>query len=183
MVIGAGLVFKPGVGRRDPRGMGIALSFWGLVFLQSRAMTPPFWVTAIGVAALVASVTLFQWAAFSIRGRIFSYAGNDDLPQFVHSAGPYHYIRNPFYASYLLAEIATLAIWPSAWSAAIVLGMIGYFQWLARFEEAKFSHSPVATEYGWYKGRTGRLLPRLRTLHHAEQTEITESTRNLHPGP
>jgi len=163
MVLGAGMIFSSGVGRRDPRGIGIGLSFWALLFLQTRAIPPPPWVTGLGVAGLAASLVLFQWAASSIRGRTFSYAGNDDLPQFVHSAGPYQFIRNPFYASYLLAEIATLAIWPSAWAALVVLGMIGYFQWLTRFEERKFARSPVATEYAVYKARTGRLLPRLRS--------------------
>jgi len=37
----------------------------------------------------------------------------------------------------------------------------GYFEWLARFEEAKFEKSPVAAEYAKYKARTGRLVPRL----------------------
>jgi protein-S-isoprenylcysteine O-methyltransferase Ste14 len=162
MVFGAGMIFSPHVGRRDPRGFGIALTFWGAWAAKSVGMIPPLWVSAVGGAGLLASLALFQWAAISIRGRMFSYAGNDDLPQFVHQGGPYAYIRNPFYASYLLAELSTVVMGPSVWGAAVVVLAAGYFQWLARFEEQKFSRSPVAAEYGQYKARTGRLLPRVR---------------------
>jgi protein-S-isoprenylcysteine O-methyltransferase Ste14 len=163
MVIGAVIVFTPQVGtRRDPRGIGVGLSIWGTMATTRVAITPPLWMAAIGVAGLMLSLILYHWAAFSIRGSVFSYAGNDDLPQFVHSSGPYAYLRNPFYASYLLAEISTVAIWPSVLGAVIVLLSIGYFQWLARFEEGKFANSPVAADYERYKARTGRLWPRLR---------------------
>ena len=95
-------------------------------------------------------------------GRAFSYAGNDDPPQFVHRSGPYAYVRNPFYLSYLIAEIATVIMWPSVWGVVIVVLAAAYFQWLARFEEGKFASSPVAAEYATYMATTGRLLPRLR---------------------
>jgi protein-S-isoprenylcysteine O-methyltransferase Ste14 len=162
MVIGAGLVFSANTGRRDLRGFGIAATVWGTLGGQSLATAPPLWMQFVGVAGLVTALALYQWAAISIRGRVFSYAGNHDLPQFVHSAGPYAFVRNPFYLSYLLAEIATVVMWPSLWGAIVVAFAIGYFQWLARFEEGKFAQSPVATEYAEYKARTGRLLPRIR---------------------
>ena len=98
---------------------------------------------------------------FSIRGRQFSYAGNDDVPQFVHSTGPYAYVRNPFYVSYLLTEISAVVLRPSIWGLAFIVLATLYFQWLARFEEDKFARSPVADEYARYKARTGRLLPRV----------------------
>jgi protein-S-isoprenylcysteine O-methyltransferase Ste14 len=160
MAFGASMIFTPNVGRRDPRGLGIAVSLWGTFWASSLGIRSPLWVSATGIAGLVLSLVLFQWAASSIRGRLFSYAGNDDAPQFVHTAGPYAYVRNPFYVSYLLAEISMIVMWPSLWGLAAIAGSAAYFQWLARFEEAKFSRSPVAAEYAAYKARTGRLLPR-----------------------
>jgi protein-S-isoprenylcysteine O-methyltransferase Ste14 len=160
MVIGAVIVFRPDEGRRDPRGLGIAVGLWGTLASTWVAMAPPAWVVIVGVAGVVSSLALHLWAALSIRGRLFSYAGNDDLPQFVHRAGPYAFIRNPFYASYLLAELSIVVMWPSGWGAAVVTAMVVYFQWLARYEEEKFARSPVAAEYQDYKARTGRLVPR-----------------------
>jgi len=160
MTIGAGFIFRPDVGQRDLRGLGVVATLWGMI-LAVRIGTPaPMWIATVGVAGLLASLVLFHWAAFSIRGRVFSYAGHDDLPQFVHTAGPYAYVRNPFYASYLLTEISAVVMWPSLWGAVLILLATCYFQWLARFEEAKFARSPVAEAYARYKARTGRLLPR-----------------------
>jgi len=161
MMMRAGLVFTPDAGRRDGRGLGIALSMWGTLGVSQLAYTPPFWIQSIGAAGLIVSLALYEWAARSIRGRLFSFAGNHDLPQFVHQSGPYSYVRNPFYLSYLLAELSTVVMWPSVWSALIVAAAAGYFQWLARFEEDKFARSPVAAEYADYAARTGRLFPRL----------------------
>jgi protein-S-isoprenylcysteine O-methyltransferase Ste14 len=167
MVVGAGLLFTRDVGQRDARGLGIALSIWGTLGAKSVAITPPLSVQLIGAGGLLLSLALYQWAAISIRGRLFSYAGNNDLPQFVHRSGPYAYVRNPFYLSYLLAEIATVVMWPTIWGGVIVVLATVYFQWLAWFEEGKFARSTVAVEYAQYKARTGRLLPRLkrRGLH------------------
>jgi len=162
MVVGAGLLFTRDVGQRDARGLGIALSIWGTLGAKSVAITPPLSVQLIGAGGLLLSLALYQWAAISIGGRLFSYAGNNDLPQFVHHSGPYAYVRNPFYLSYLLAEIATVVMWPSVLGGVIVVLATVYFQWLARFEEGKFARSTVAVEYAQYKARTGRLLPRLK---------------------
>jgi protein-S-isoprenylcysteine O-methyltransferase Ste14 len=162
MVVGAGLVFTRHVGPRDTRGLGIAASIWGTLGAESVAITPPRAVQLGGAGLLLLSLALYQWAAISIRGRMFSYAGNTDLPLFVHRSGPYAYVRNPFYLSYLLAEIATVVIWPSLWGGVIVVLATVYFQWLARFEEGKFARSMVAVEYAQYQARTGRLLPRLK---------------------
>ena len=162
MMLGAARVFSPDAGQRDVRGFGIALSMWGTLAATRFARVPPRFVQLIGAGGLLLSLTLFQWAAASIRGKVFSFAGNNDLPQFVHRAGPYAYVRNPFYLSYLLAEIATVLVWPSVWGVVVVVLMVAYFQWLARFEEEKFARSPVAAEYAAYKAATGRLVPRLR---------------------
>jgi protein-S-isoprenylcysteine O-methyltransferase Ste14 len=161
MMLGAARAFSPDAGRRDVRGFGIALSMWGVLGMTRFARVPPRLVQVIGAGGLLLSLALFHWAAASIRGRMFSYAGNDDLPQFVHRSGPYAYVRNPFYLSYFLAEIATVILRPSVWGVVIVAVMAAYFQWLARFEERKFVRSQVAAEYAAYKAETGRLFPRL----------------------
>jgi protein-S-isoprenylcysteine O-methyltransferase Ste14 len=144
------------------RGVGVGFTIWGPLAATQLASRPQLWVSGVGVAGLALSIALFQWAAWSIRGRTFSLAGHDDVPQFVHHSGPYAYIRNPFYASYLLAGISTIVMWPSAWGVLAVVLAILYYEWLARYEEAKFAHSPLAAEYAEYKARTGRLVPRVR---------------------
>ena len=163
MIVGAMRIFTRTRGDvRNARGFGVGFTIWGPLAAMQLATRPPFWVSAVGIAGLALSLALFQWAAWSIRGRTFSLAGHDDVPQFVHHSGPYEYIRNPFYASYLLAGISTIVMWPSAWGVVIVLLAIVYYEWLARYEEGKFAHSPVAAEYAEYKARTGRLVPRFR---------------------
>ena len=162
MIAGATRVFTRTPGDLvNARGFGVGLSIWGPLASIQLATQPPAWQSAVGVAGLVAAFALFNWAAASIRGRAFSLAGHDDLPQFVHTSGPYAHVRNPFYASYILAGVSTIVMWPSRWGALVVVLAIAYYEWLARYEEGKFVKSPVAAEYAEYKSRTGRLLPRV----------------------
>jgi protein-S-isoprenylcysteine O-methyltransferase Ste14 len=162
MILGATRTFTRTPGDMvNARGLGVGFSIWGPLAAMQLASRPPLWLSGVGVAGLAASLALFHWAAWSIRGRTFSLAGHDDVPQFVHSTGPYAFIRNPFYASYILAGISTIVMWPSVWGALTVVFAVAYYEWLARFEEQKFARSPVAAEYAQYKAHTGRLFPRL----------------------
>jgi protein-S-isoprenylcysteine O-methyltransferase Ste14 len=146
--------------RRDIRSSMIALSFWAAIAASYRGARGPVGAAAVGVASMAGSLALFQWAAHSIRGRAFSWIFSSDEPQFLHTSGPYAYVRNPFYVSYLLALAGTAAVWPSALTIAIAAAMVFYFQMAARFEERKFERSPLSEAYRAYKARTGRLLPR-----------------------
>src|SRR5262245_53127453 len=163
MMMRAGMVFTPNVGRRGGRGFGIILSMYATLAAALTGITPQYPMQLLGAAGLLASLGLYEWSASSIRGRVFSFAGNHDVPQFVHRSGPYAYVRNPFYLSYLLAEISTVVMRPSVWGGVVIVLAIAYFQWLTRFEERKFADSPVAAEYAEYSAKTGRLLPRLRS--------------------
>ena len=114
-----------------------------------------------GVIGLIGSLVLFEWARQSVRGKPFSYIYSKDIPQFLWPSGPYAFIRNPFYASYLLAYFAVAMTFPGVASLAVVVGMTIYFNVAARQEERKFERSPVAAEYASYRKRTGRFVPRL----------------------
>jgi len=115
-----------------------------------------------GLIGLVGSVTLFEWARRSVRGKVFSYIFSNDTPEFLWTSGPYQYIRNPFYASYLLSYYAAAIVFPAWASLVVVVGMTIYFNVAARYEERKFQRSPLATDYEVYRRRTGRFIPRLR---------------------
>src|SRR5690348_10111198 len=66
----------------NARGFGVGLSIWGPLASTRLSTPPPLWESAVGVGGLLLSLALFQWAAWSIRGRVFSLAGHDDVPQF-----------------------------------------------------------------------------------------------------
>lgn len=159
--LGAVANFVAPAGKRDVRTQLLALLFWGMIVATTRAPHAPFWLSAIGLVAVIGALVLFQWASYSIRGRNFFFIFSADVPAFLHTAGPYRYVRNPFYASYLLALIATASMRPSLLTGAIAVGSLVYLDRAARFEERKFEASPLRDEYLAYKSRTGRFLPNL----------------------
>ncbi len=115
-----------------------------------------------GVLCLLGSLALFDWARRSVRGRFFSYIYSGDTPEFLWTSGPYRYVRNPFYSSYMLSYIGIAIMFHGLVIFAVVIGMIVYFSVAARFEEAKFKSSPLAADYEGFLRRTGRFVPRFR---------------------
>jgi protein-S-isoprenylcysteine O-methyltransferase Ste14 len=114
-----------------------------------------------GLVAFAGSFLLFEWARRTIRGKFFSYAYTDDTPQFLLTSGPYAYIRNPFYASYLLAYLGAAILFPGLATLVVFLGMDIFLLMVARFEEQKFVRSPLAAQYAAYRRRTGMFIPKL----------------------
>lgn len=135
----------------------------GLVLMIQSASVPVRpWLMAPGFVILAGSLALFERARRSIEGRFFSYAFSDDPPEFLWTSGPYAYIRNPFYASYLLGYAAAALMFLSVVSVAVVVVMTIFYRQAARREEQKFQAGPFADDYRAYCRRAGRFFPRLR---------------------
>jgi protein-S-isoprenylcysteine O-methyltransferase Ste14 len=143
-----------------PQRIAIPLSIaavWGI----AQSASPRLWFVVPGVTVAGCSLGLLEWARASIRRRYFSYLFSRDVPQFLHAVGPYAYVRHPFYASYLLAYVATAILMPGAPTLAILAGMFVFYRAAAVTEERKFAASPLASEYDAYKRRTGRFVPKI----------------------
>lgn len=160
-VAGAARTFSPPKGERP--SPTIYLFTVAVFVLVNRVLTAPLETRFVipGLVALVGSLFLFEWARQSVRGKFFSYIYSRDTPQFIWTSGPYAYIRNPFYASYMLSYIGAAMMFPGIAAFVVVAVMIAYFALAARHEERKFQSSPLAAEYEAYRRRTGRFIPRL----------------------
>ena len=158
--IGAVRTFTPVRGRK--RGWG-SVSLVAFAIVLAGANFSGLYEPALipGIAGLIAAVALFGWARMTIRGKFFSYINSTDVPQFVCTAGPYHWIRHPFYASYLLTLMAAAVLFPNYATIIGAIVAIAAFNYAAKFEESKFEGSPLAGEYRAYMQRTGRFLPRM----------------------
>jgi len=165
IVTGAMGRFKPSVPNERPHPALLLFPVVPVLLFQ-QAMTAPLhlWGVAAGCVALLASLALFEWALRATGTQFFSWAMSRDLPQFLFDRGPYAYIRNPFYASYLASYIAAAIALQTVISYVVVVVMGVLFYAVARFEEKKFASSPVKDQYAEYVRRTGRFLPRVQTL-------------------
>jgi protein-S-isoprenylcysteine O-methyltransferase Ste14 len=120
----------------------------------------PLWTRWLGVVVAVGGFALLEWSHRSL-GRDWSDQPRLTQSQRLVQSGPYRWIRNPIYTSFLLILGSTLLI-----SANWLVGL----SWIAsvaidtavriRYEEALMS-ARFGDEYRAYAGRTGRLLPRL----------------------
>jgi len=109
----------------------------------------------------VASFSLF-WSAVSIhRRRPPTLCYSSDLPEHLIVAGPYRWVRHPFYTAYMLAWLGGIVATRQPWLLLSLLLMSVLYVRAARLEERKFAASPLATEFADYRNRTGMFLPRI----------------------
>lgn len=163
-VIGATRAFRPVEGERASGLAGlISLGFVALV-LNSGSEPVNIGLLVVACVALAFALLLFEWARRTIRGQYFSWVFSSDPPEFLCTSGPFAYVRNPFYTSYLLTMAAPVIVQPSVFRAAVFLAMVVYFTAAARHEERKFARSALAGDYARYVERTGRFLPKISAM-------------------
>jgi protein-S-isoprenylcysteine O-methyltransferase Ste14 len=161
LTIGAATTFRIVPGKAPPcRSELVSFGFWAIMANTSAIRLKP-WLVVPGCLGMAGALLLFEWARRSIRGQYFSYVFSDDTPALLWTGGPFAYIRNPFYASYLLAMASATLMLPALFRLAVFAGTVLLLTSAARHEERKFARSPLAGEYASYLQRTGRFIPRL----------------------
>jgi protein-S-isoprenylcysteine O-methyltransferase Ste14 len=150
-------------------GNSVYLSFlmpavWVLIVVGGASAPLRWWLLAPGTIGLTGAVLLFEWAKQATRGGHFSYAFSKELPTHLCEDGPFAYIRNPFYASYILSMGSATVMLPGLLRLFVFVLMMRIFMGAAQQEETKFELSPLAGQFYRYRERTGRFFPRLPLL-------------------
>ena len=157
----AAVIFKPVPGMRLKPRIFLIWPAAVVVVAHSARASFDLWQVVVGTIGLLMSLALFHWARQTIRGKFFSYLSSADRPEFICREGPYAWIRNPFYASYLITYATAVLIMPDEISALVFLVMVWLFGSAAIDEEKKFLDSPLAEMYREYMARTGRFFPKV----------------------
>lgn len=161
-LLGAAQTFSLVKGERPaPAVQVFALANFIVIYKVFTTRVDPILVIP-GLFGFMCSLALFEWARRTVRGKFFSYVFSHDTPQFLLTTGPYAYVRNPFYVSYLLAYIGAAILFPGIATLGVLIMMGILLVKAARFEEGKFQHSSLAAEYESYRRQTGMFIPRLR---------------------
>jgi protein-S-isoprenylcysteine O-methyltransferase Ste14 len=127
----------------------------------------------LAVAVCGISGVVFAWAVRTTGRQRLTAVFSDDLPGELIASGPFRYIRNPFYAAYLLVYVQALVASRSWWAVLPLAWMACLYYRAALLEEKKFLRSNLALQYRQYSATTGRFLPMLISRSRA-RTETPE---------
>lgn len=107
----------------------------------------------------VASLASFAWTVHATRDAGFAFAFATTKPSVLVVSGPFHYVRHPFYASYLTFWFATCFATTSSacWVGPLIL--LACYVLAARREERLMARSDLGAEYASYAARTGMFVP------------------------
>jgi protein-S-isoprenylcysteine O-methyltransferase Ste14 len=129
-----------------------------MLILKGRVISPTV-QAVVAMALYLGALGLFWWALSANRAKPLSAVFSPDLPIHLTQAGPYRFIRHPFYASYLLTWVAGVIASGYPWLLLTVVVMGIIYLRAAQTEERKFSASPLARQYEFYRSRTGLFTP------------------------
>jgi protein-S-isoprenylcysteine O-methyltransferase Ste14 len=85
-----------------------------------------------------------------------------DGPHHIVNDGPYHRIRHPFYAAFLLALLGAVVFAPSVGTFAVWIYAAVTLNFTAQREERRLMRSEFGAQYEQYMHQTGRFWPKLR---------------------
>jgi protein-S-isoprenylcysteine O-methyltransferase Ste14 len=133
------------------------LTIW---LLLTNAPTPGI-IQSLAIMLFIYASVLFVWTWRSNRNQSFDFAFSQRPPSFISKAGPYRWIRHPFYSSYCAFWLGSIL----ATKNIFVLGsgclLIALYVTAARREERIFRGSSLSMEYEEYAKRTGMLFPKI----------------------
>jgi protein-S-isoprenylcysteine O-methyltransferase Ste14 len=139
--------------------LGLFFGVWHMFAIA--ASTADLWRVVLGMAAHLLSSALFWSTVRACRSRPLSAIFEADLPVHLVHAGPYAYVRHPFYSAYTMFWFGGCVATDSLVALLSVPVMIGIYVHGAREEERKFLRSSLAREYVDYRRRVGAWVPRL----------------------
>jgi len=142
-----------------PRGLALS---WGLLALvwwlaPSLAWPPIHGNAAFGLGALLATSALTAaGVAWSLKSLPPGARGRKMV-----TAGALHYVRHPFYASFLLSADFGFALWLDHWIYVIWAAALLPLWSVNVIGEERLMRDVFGAEYADYCRRTGRFIPRL----------------------
>ena len=81
------------------------LSLFGFLWFVSREINViashgnrPLWAGVAAMLSFTLGLAVFWWAVAATRNRRLTLAFTPDRPAFLHTSGPYAYVRHPFYS-------------------------------------------------------------------------------------
>ncbi len=167
-------------GGRIPRGrdggpMAVLLAVGGMMLMGSLVaylISPswmawarldlPAWARWLGVAVAVLALPSFVWF-FRHLGLNITPTASVRAEHRLVTTGPYRYIRHPLYTFGSIWWIGLSLVMASWWTALAIVVAFAILAWRSRAEEAVLLER-FGDDYRRYRERTGRYLPRWRTL-------------------
>jgi protein-S-isoprenylcysteine O-methyltransferase Ste14 len=113
-----------------------------------------------GAILSLGAVILYEWTRRIVIDRNFYVGLAGEVPPALCDAGPYRYVRHPFYLSYMVAFLGVAVAFPSLVVSAVCLLNIGLFVYMGLDDERVLLASSLGADYRAYRGRVGMFVPR-----------------------
>ena len=129
----------------------------GIIRRAKLGTSSPRRLATVG-ALQTASHLLWSWARRTVAPNQFTRALSSDVPKELVTTGPYAYIRNPFYSSYLMAYAATATLSGRAVDYVLLACFYVCYYLTSVGEQRKFEGSELRETYAKFKATRARFF-------------------------
>jgi protein-S-isoprenylcysteine O-methyltransferase Ste14 len=113
---------------------------------------------SLGAVLALLSLVLYEWTRRTVGGRGFVIGFGGEVPDGLCEAGPYRYVRHPFYLSYVIAFVGMLVATRTPLATLVFALNVALFCYMARDDERTLATSRLGPQYNAYRQRVGTLL-------------------------
>lgn len=140
-------------------GLSSLFFIWQLLSLYKN-YPENFLILTLGVAMLSISFGLFWWAIPYAKNAKLSLAFTKASSKEILVEGPYHYVRHPFYTSYLLFWLGGVLVTQNYWLLISVTVMGWFYAKAINSEEKNLLNGDMGASYQNYMLKTGAVFPK-----------------------
>lgn len=116
--------------------------------------------TGIWLCALSYSLSLVLFWSSVKEAKSLDFAFSNHVGSLI-TTGPFRLVRHPFYASYLMAFVASTLLLNTIYHWVSLLYLVSFYSLSARKEEGLILLSPQGDSYRQYQQRVGMFIPRI----------------------
>ncbi|KAK1751352.1 hypothetical protein QBC47DRAFT_391673 [Echria macrotheca] len=141
-------------------GLGLAgnvVYIHGIIRRAKLGTSSPRRLATVG-ALQTASHLLWSWARRTVAPNQFTRALSSDVPKELVTTGPYAYIRNPFYSSYLMAYAAAATLSGRTVDYVLLSCFYVCYYLTSIGEQRKFERSELKEAYAKFKATRARFF-------------------------
>jgi len=130
------------------------LPFFTVFFAQPRFGLDFFWWKVAGLVAIVLGLALMVWSTVVVKKEHASFRFSKSPNKFV-AAGPYAFIRHPWYLALVFTWIGWWWFWARIYSFYLGMFILALVWLQAYLEEKLIMEKKFSSEYKDYKRSTG----------------------------
>lgn len=135
----------------------IGTTYYNIVIIQESI---PNSIAITACTVYISALLLFWWGINTAKSLNFAFG---DFSGLIVTAGPFRFVRHPFYTSYMLIWFTSTLLFNSLFLWITLIYLVSFYINSAKTEETLILNSKSGDKYRSYSNETNMFIPRIKS--------------------